>query len=597
MKNRMTTSTSFGRRGRLASGPWASGVCASLLVALTPAPGLTQPAPTPAPKAAAASASAAVEPLQAVFVVGRAGLSAQQIQAAVAPLYGQPLNAALVERVRLAVAAAHDAAGHRLVTVDPPVIQGAILLVRVHALRVARVTVQSTGGNDAASEALTAAALAALPALREGETPDLDQVDRQLRLANLQPHRRWAVDFRAAQSDAPPPAPPREAGSFDSRPTQSVASARETPPAQAPLALPRLPQRNEPPPLEARVLAEGAGPWYGRLMLDNAGQQATGRERLRVQVGHGDLFGAGRSLDLTALASISHPDRQHQLALRHQHPLPSWNSLLSMELQASRSRPGKVGEYFDVAGSSDGGNVSLRHLLARRGGLEPYVEIGLEQSVHEDVIEFYGTNVGGRVGMVPLVLTLGATWQDGPWRAFGQTQLRHNTGWGPHASSADYTRARADAPVHWTSLNMAAELRRSMSAGQEWVVRAQGQWTDDALVPAQQMRTGGSTLVRGLDESELSGDRGLALAAEYWWPLGSGHRLGLMVDAAALHRIAPQAGESRSASAVTASVGWQWQPEKGPRLSATLGHVLRARHLPASRRGDSRLHVLLDWPL
>lgn len=544
-------------------------------------------------------AQAPVPPrLESVVILGRSGVPAERLQAAVADLQGQPMDEALLERVRLTVAAAHDAAGLRLVSVDRPLAQGGVLLVRVHALRVARIAVLADDGTTDGSAAGLEAVHAALPALREGESPNLDVLDQQLRLANLQPHRRWALDFRPVDAPAAPAAPPAPTQPFDSQPGQTIASAQDTPRTQPPPGRPRLAPRDVPPPLEARVRVEGDGAFYGRALLDNAGQEATGRERLRMQLGHGDLFGAGRSLDLTAMTSLRQPSRQHQFALRYQQPLPAWSSLLSVELQSSRSRPGRVNDYFDVAGNSDGGVLALRRLLPRVAGLEPYAEVALEYAVHEDVIDFSGTNLGGRVGMAPLALALGATWQSGPWRAFGQVQWRHNTGWGAHSSAADYARARAQAPVHWNSLQVAAELRRAQGAGQEWVLRAQGQWSDDALVPAQQMRTGGAILVRGLEESELSGDRGLALATEYWWPLGAGHRWGLMLDAAALHRQAPQAGEARSASAVTAGLGWQWQPNaaRGPRLSAALGQVLRERHLPVSRRGDRRLHLQLDWP-
>ncbi|RZL88871.1 MAG: hypothetical protein EOP73_30460, partial [Variovorax sp.] len=381
-------------------------------------------------------------------MTGNSPLPPSRIRAGIAPLIGQPVDAALLDRIRTAVAAAHDAAGMGLVSVDLPLMQQGVAIVRVTALRISRVEARSYPANPpegaamaepVPAPALQAAVAAALPALQPGQTPDLDEVDRQLRLANLQPHRRWSVDFRATE-DAQPAAPavPAPATRFSSTPGQTLSTERETPAATAPArTLPGARSAaRQGQQIDARVGISGDDSFYGRAMLDNAGQAATGRERARLQLGHGDLFGPGRSLDATLLVSASHPDRQQQLALRYQHPLPEVATLLAVEVSKARSRPGIVSQFFDVSGNSHSLNVSARHLLARRGALEPYAEVALESSVHDDVVDFFGINLGSKVGVAPIALSLGATWQGAPWSVFGQVRLRHNFGWGPHSSDA-----------------------------------------------------------------------------------------------------------------------------------------------------------------
>jgi hemolysin activation/secretion protein len=515
----------------------------------------------------------AAPPFEAVFLTGGSKLPPSRLTDLVAPLIGQPADAALLAKVRQAVAAALDAAGMGLVSIDAPVLQGGVALVRVTSLRIGRVdpriaaaaNAEGLPGEPVPAPGLLAAVSAALPALKAGDTPDLDAVDRQLRLANLQPHRRWSVDFRPT----------------DDKPNPTLLGSR---------AAARQGEQ-----IDARVVASGDSPFYGRVMFDNAGQAATGRERLRVQLGHGDLFGPGRSLDATVLVSASHPEKQNQLALRYQHPLPDVSTLLAVEVSRAQSRPGIVSQFFDVSGNSRSLNLSARHLMARRGALEPYAEIALESSVHDDVVDFFGTNLGSKVGVAPIALSLGGTWQGAPWNVFGQLRLRHNFGWGPDASDASYAGARFGATPDWTTLDAAAEARRNMGGGQEFVARTQMQWSNDALVSPQQFRAGGQTLLRGLPESELGGDKGIAVALEYWWAVAPEHRVGLLLDAAEVLRNKRLANEPESAGAATVGLGWNWQLRPGVRLSAIAANVVAASNLPQSKKGDSRLHLLLDW--
>ena len=215
------------------------------LVGAQAAPPSAQTPARPASAATAQPRAAAAETLpvlEAVLMTGTSKLRPSRLGPVIAPLIGQPADAALLNKVRLAVAAAHDAAGMGLVSVDMPLMQGGVALVRVDALRLGKVDARAypdvpmqegaMPSEPVPAPALQPAVAAALPALRPGETPDLDAVDRQLRLANLQPHRRWAVDFRAAE-DTQAAAPPARAG-FSSTPGQTLSTERETPAAVAP---------------------------------------------------------------------------------------------------------------------------------------------------------------------------------------------------------------------------------------------------------------------------------------------------------------------------------------------------------------------------
>jgi hemolysin activation/secretion protein len=555
-----------------------------------------------APAVAAAQpveATAPVEPFSGILLLGSSPLPPSRIAAQVASLVGQPADAALLAKIRLAVSAAYDAAGFRLVSVDMPVMRGSTALVRVQPLSLGRIDVKMADGS-APAPGLPAQAAAALPALRVGETPDLIQVDRQLRLANLQPHRRWTVDFRSPDTAALPTQPvaalPSATATFNNQRGQSIASAKSAPGAVPQIRLPGYSaKRDAEATVDARVVVTGANSLFGRALLDNAGQPATGRERLRVQLGHGDLLGPGRSLDLTGLVSITDPDRQNQIALRYQHPLADRGTLITAELSLSRSKPGLVGDFFDVSGNTKVASLSARHLLARQGTFEPYLDTGFSLSVNDDIVEFFGQNLGAKVGTSPLALALGATWQGDGWSVFGQMRLLHNLGIGPSSAAANYDAARAGATPRWTTLDAFVEARRALGSGLEAVLRGQGQWTGDALISPQLFRAGGQNTMRGLIESEMAGDSGAALSFELWGALAPRHRLGGLVDGAATRRNKALAGEPASSRAASVGLAWQWDLAAGLRLVTTGAHVVAARNLPLTRAGETRVNLLLDW--
>ena len=557
-------------------------------------------------QSASASAESQILALGGVLLVGATALPPQALNPYIAPFIGKPVNSDLLRQVRLAVSAAHEDAGLGLSAIDEPFMQGAIALVRVQQMRLGKIAVGNAAGPSEVEDTLLAKVESTLPELRVGTTPDLHKLDLQLRLANLQPHRRFAVDFRPADARLQTETMTKsvevrtQSGSsaFDTRQNQPIAARRDEPRAINPVRLPGYSKElDSASQIDARVTTNGSGSFYGRAILDNAGQVSTGRERLRVQLGHGDLFGPGRSLDVSALVSVIHPERQRQIALRYQHPLPASGTLLMLDASISRSKPGRVNEFFDIAGNSQIASLSARRLLGRSGSFEPYVEVGFEMGVHDDVVNFFGVNLGSKVGTSPMSVAVAGTWQAGTASLFGQLRARHNTGLGALDSALKYNAARFSANPNWTTLDAFAQVRRALGAGKEAVLRLQGQWTSDSLISPQQFRSGGQNFMRGLIESEMAGDSGGALAFEYWFTLGRGHRLAGLVDAAFAHRNNAVATEPVNLRAASAGLAWQWELSRGIVINVAAAKVFAAKNLPQSRKGDTRLHVLLEWAL
>ncbi len=500
-------------------------------------------------------------PLRGVLLMGQQPMPPSVVQTAVEHLVNQPVNDELLAQVRQAIARIFDENGFGLVRVEQPRMQGFTALVPVQVLTIGQI-VESTEIQAESPSAPGKGSLSShsdFPELQIGRTPNLQRLDQQIRLANLTPQRKVAIDFRLSENNAPSP----------------NMQARNT--------------------IEARIEEGSEAGLYGGVQLDNAGQAETGRERIRLQVGHANALGPGRSLEVRSLISATAPERQHQWALHYQHPAPAWATLFSIDISESKSRPGIVAGFFDVSGNASSVTLAARHLLKRSGAWEPYVEASLEPALNNDVVDFFGVNLGNKVGAAPLALAWGASVQDGAWSANGQIRLRHNPGWGQNASEANYSAARFGATPHWSRLDLALDARRNMGGGHDALLRLQAQWSQDALIAPQRFGVGGSAMLRGLQESELSGDSGIAVSLEYGWVPEPRHRTAVFIDMGWVQRHMPRTGEASDGQASALGVSWQWALPQGLQLNASAASVIGANNLPVSKLNDARAHIAVNW--
>lgn len=533
--------------------------------------------------------------LQDVLILGESPMKPSQIKPYFKPLIGKQITPSLLEQLRLVIAQAYDENGLGLTSVATPFVSSQTAVVRVEPITLSNIKTSVAETQQAITDL---DATKVLPALKINLSPDLKKLDTQLRLAQMQPHRRWEIDFR--QDDEPQPdsingtATQTPQAGFSSQAGGSLSRSMEQ--AGQAKAVTKKPKASKPQSqLLANILVSDESPWYGRMILDNAGQKATGLERLRVQVGHGDLFGPGRSLDLTMLGAAKNPNNQYQFALRYQHPLPALATLFSAEAWYARSNSGLQAGFFDVSSNSQGYSVSARHLLPRKGSLEPFVEISAESGKFDNVIDFFGINIGNKVGIAPLSITAGGQYTTGDSRLYSQLRWRHNEGWGNNASQAEYEAARSGASPYWNTYDGLLEWRTALSKNREVVIRLQGQYSPDALVAPAQFRVGGSQSMRGLQEGELAGDYGTSLSLEHWWLLNHHHQVSAWLDMAEAHRHKVLSGEVDNASAVSGGLSWQWQIVKGTSLNTTAAKVLSADDLGVTTSKDYRIQFTLNW--
>lgn len=322
----------------------------------------------------------------------------------------------------------------------------------------------------------------AVPRLREGETPQLRQIDAQIQLANENPSRQIALALEAGQ---------------------------------------------KPGEVEARITVteRPAGRWT--LGLDNTGSAATGRLRTALGYHNGALWGLDHQLSTQLQVAPERPRAVAVFSGSYRVPFPE--PRLALDL---------FGAYSDVDGgtastpagplqfSGQGKIAGLRlsRPFERRGNLGQRIAIGVERRAYLNDCSIQGLPPGacGAAGGSVVVHPLSVDYQlqlDGP-RPFGLTlgYSRNLAAGGRHAGAADFDFVRAGARVHYQLVRLGAQTAVPLPGSWQAVMRAAGQWASGALVPGEQLGIAGASTVRGYQEREITGDSGASASLEVVTP-------------------------------------------------------------------------------
>jgi len=514
---------------------------------------------TGAPVVAPVDAPASVEPRFAIRrfeIEGATLVPAEALALAVGAMTGPQRRFADIEAALVAVREVYERAGITAVRLLIPeqVLDEGVVRLKVEELKMTRVEV---AGNRSRS---LANVRRAVPSLREGATPVDAALSEELRLANENPGRQMQVTLRAED----------EGG------------------------------------LTGVLRVADIAPVIGQVSLDNTGTPSTGQWRLGAAVQHHNLF----DRDLVGTAQIqTSPGRRDDVLIGSASlrlPLYAAGVLLDASLLHSSVDSGTLktaaGDYFL---SSSGDTLSLRatRLLPRLGAWEPRVFFGYD---HKRVNSRVRTVVDGpslvpSVVLRPLSVGLGAVRRtEGRVLAVTLAQSRNFPGSGRSAESVyaePGLRAGANPFFRVTRLN----LNASAVLGRSTLLLAYaGQWSPDALVPAEQFSIGGEGSVRGFRTRLVAGDRGHRISLELqrqlklaFDVLGADIGWQIFGDIAQVERKDPQPGER--ARSMLSGVGGGLRATWPNRLSvrADTGVVVRGDGF--AQPGDAFLHMAMSY--
>lgn len=478
--------------------------------------------------------------LQAIALEGGSLVAEADWRAAAAPWLGREIGFDELQAARAAIEALFHARGYRLVTVRLPAqtVQSGIIRMQVIEPVVGQVMLEGSLEEDSARWR------ARLPALAEGQAPNLADLDRQLALLGEHPSRRALVAF-SPQLTAPAGTAPR--------PNALIATIRtqQTPDTS----------------------------WTA--FIDNSGNKTTGHLRYGLAFRHANLWGADHQLN-AQIVSAPHdeadPDKLSLLpsskvkifGASYRIPLPAQAASIEATLGYSSVDSGTLAGLFDIKG--DGSTASLKYTqhLARWGLFgttwQPRWSVGMDWRHYDNQVLFGGVNLAVPIGLRPITLGLQASrpaapGDDSSYAAYAQVVA--NVSGGKDGDTPNFIASRAGSTSGYRLFRYGMEGQWALSGAlQGWSLsgRLDGQLTGDLLTSPEQFSAGGASSVRGFSSRGIGGDSGVRsqweLVGRNWLDASQASiRPALFIDAAYAKTNQPTVLERPSSSIASAGFG------------------------------------------
>lgn len=411
------------------------------------------------------------------FQVSGATLLAQrEIDAVLLPLLGERTIDEL-QRAAAAVQALYAAEGYGAVVayVPPQTSEGGIVKITVVEGKVAAVAVK--GNRRFSAQNIRAS----LPALKEGTTPRVRDIDQQLRIANENPAKEVQLLLKPGQRSGE---------------TDAEVTVVERP-------LQRL-----------------------SVGLDNTGNELTGDWRVHAGWQHASLTGHDDVASVQAQTSPSDPGKVRVVGAGYRWPL--YGARIVLDAYAAYSDiDGATTQSLagDIAFNGRGRIAGARAAwyLPRRGELDQRLALALDRRDYLNRCTIAGQNdlcgpAGASVSVTPLAAEYLAQ-ATRPWPMSLALSVHHNVGLGgAHADAADFDAARPGAKRRYTALRWNASAAWPVAEDWQLRLRLTGQYSSDALVSGEQFGIGGASSVRGYAEREVVGDSGAFASLELGGP-------------------------------------------------------------------------------
>ena len=394
----------------------------------------------------------------------------------------------------------------------------------------------------------------ALPALREGDAPNLTALGASLKLANENPARRIDLQLGAAPAEGE---------------------------------------------VDAAIAVADERPWQAMLNADNSGTGASGKTHLGVVLQHANLWGRDHVLSLQYTTAAEQPKGVAIYGVGYHVPLYALGDSLDLFGSYANVDSGSVtAGIFDLAVSGRGGSAGMRynHNLARVGNREGRLIYGIDYKAYRNSLELSGVQLGGNVTVHPLSAAYSGSWALAQGAASAGLTLARNIPGGDNGGRADLERARAGAKPGYTVLRASAALDRVLHGDWRWRAVANGQYSPDALVPGEQFGLGGAASVRGFAEREVANDVGLSLNLEAYTPSWCRDaawqcRAFGFYDVGWARRKHALPGELDSTAIASAGLGLRLVASRYANLQLDYAHVVNPG--ATGRRDAGRLHLRL----
>lgn len=485
--------------------------------------------------AAAATQDEPHFPIKTYRVEGNNLLKPGDIERLLQPYTGDARSFDDIEAAREVLQRAYLRAGYSTVQVTLPEqeLQHGVVVFRIIEARLVAVHISGGRHYDRANVQHS------LPALAVGQVPNMRRLDEELALANDNPGKYTTVVLHSG---------------------------------------------TQPNTINAGVEVKDSKPWRAFLTLDNSGNAQTGNFRLGVGYQYANVANRDQVLTLQYLTSPGHYGSVQAYGAGYHIPLYGLGDSIDVFAGYANINAGTVAQLFNVTGKGSVFGLRYNQHLGASAQYKQQIIYGIDYRAYRNDISFAGTPIGANVTVHPLSLAYSARYRGAQSVCSFSLAGLQNIAGGAHGSSADFALARTGASADYRLLRATLDCRRALPG--DWQIRlaGSGQYTTQPLVPGEQFGLGGLHSVRGFDERQFTGDKGVQGQLEFYSP-DVGHVLplaGAMLRGLAFYDtgyaslVDAQPGDIASTDISSLGFGLRMSVAKHMNLELDYAHILRA---------------------
>lgn len=425
---------------------------------------------------------------------------------------------------------------------------------------------------------------ASAPSLAPGKAPNINEIARNLRIANENPAKQATVLLRSGQEEAT---------------------------------------------VDAVLRVVDEKPNKHSVTVDNTGNSQTGQLRVGLGYQHANAFGRDDVLTLQWVVApyrdVPNQDGEHEdrdiwpskrvtiLGAGYRVPLYSSGDTMDFTFGYSNVNSGTVANLFSITGAGTIFSARYTKNLDRLGDYEHRLAFSQDWRTYDNkgVRPAGGatTQLVADIAVHPFTVTyLGLYRQQDSETGFSVGFTR-NLGGGNDGSRITFCQvnpiarnngigncARANYEIFRWSVNH----NRALPGDWQGRVALHGQYTRDMLMSGEQFGIGGTDSVRGFLEREVSNDYGHRGTAEVYTPdfgakFGSGLRMRALafVDWGTVTRNRPGPGEN--AGQAISSIGSGLRLSRGTNMALRLDYAVVQKEGGVQKQYDSRIHASFSY--
>ena len=402
-------------------------------------------------------------------VVGDSVLGADLIQRLVAPHTGKEKDFSDVQRALEALEGAYRQRGYGVIQVQLPeqdVTRG-VVRFNIAQPKIGKVVVE--GNTHFSKENVRRA----LPSVKEGETPNTNDIARNLQIAAEHPIKQTSVLLRSGAGEGL---------------------------------------------VDVNVRVTDDKPWRLVGTLDNTGTADTGYLRLGIGFQHTNLFDRDHTLSLQYITSPSKLDQVAIYGFGYRIPYYRLNSSLDLFAGYSDVDSGTVGGLFAVSGKGSIYGARWNYYLPKWKDIEQKVYAGLDYRAYQNNVTLLGIGIVPDITVHPVSVGYAGLKRMTASEWSFNASLARNLPGGNDGRAADFQATRFGANENYTILRYGTSLSHAFRSEWQGRIAYTGQYTRDALIPGEQFGIGGPDTVRGYLPREAANDRGYVTQLELYTP-------------------------------------------------------------------------------